>query len=518
MHFIQAPSLGALPQLAMVASTVVLICSCGGGGGSSPSVVFVGGSVQGLAAGSTLGLSLDGGPASAISQNGPYRFAAPVAIGATYTVTITSLPSGQTCWVSSSSSVVWAALVAVHTAAIGDVPGIDVSCAAESDSVVHTFAADSGAPSGPLVLASDGAMYGTTGYGGPYGASSNSVVYRLTVDGSYSVVYTLPAPIINPESALVAGPDGRIYGATGGGGLYGKGTVFSLTPNGPNPATYSLLYSFGVSASDGAIPVALSLGPDGNLYGATYGGGANGTGTVFRMTPGGVLTTLYEFESQAAGSGIYPIGVVAASDGSLFGATSAGGADDIGVVYRLAPSGGYSVLHTFASPGDGEPGLVSLRDGPSVASDGTLFGARFSGGANGTGAIYRIKPDGAYDLIYSFGPIGSGDGYYPNGSLLIDTDGSLYGTTSQGGHADGGTAFVVRADGSETRLHSFATNYTAWYPPLQPWDASPPSSLFLNPLLDGCNPFSHLVRASDGKLYGLAGGGKNMYGVLFRIN
>ena len=177
----------------------------------------------------------------------------------------------------------------------------------------------------------DGNFYGTTAGGGRY--SRNGTVFRMTTNGTLNTLYSFTGGNdgASPVAGLVRGADGNFYGTTEYGGTNGSGTVFKIMTNG----TLSALYSF-TGGSDGANPAAgLVLGTDGNFYGTAESGGANGSGTVFKITSGGVLTLVYTF--TGGDDGAYPdSALVQGTDGNFYGTTSSGGAHGNGAIFRLS--------------------------------------------------------------------------------------------------------------------------------------------------------------------------------------
>ena len=244
-----------------------------------------------------------------------------------------------------------------------------------------------------------------------------------------------------PFAALVLGSDSNFYGTTEVGGSgpcdsgdlgNGCGTVFRISPSGSE----SNLHSFGNSPDDGQYPAGIVKGSDGNIYGTTGGGGTNNVGTIFRISPSGAYTILYSFgDFPTDGNG--PEGLVEGYDSNFYGTTSQGGTNNIscfngcGTVFRISSSGSYTSLYSFAGylngdGGDPQPGLVQ-------GTDGNFYGTTSSGGTNSdSGIIFRISSSGTYTILHSF--VGSAnDGAYPEAGLVQGSDGNFYGTTSQGG-------------------------------------------------------------------------------------
>jgi uncharacterized repeat protein (TIGR03803 family) len=356
----------------------------------------------------------------------------------------------------------------------------------------HTFQEDPRGPAGALVEGADGNFYGPSAGGTWY----RGVLYRITPFGAAATVLSFDGTNGASPSALTRGPDGNLYGSAyyGGNGYTGdqwsgKGTLFRLTPEG----ALTTLYRF--NGPDGSQPLdRMILGRDGKLYGTTYVGGAPydgqfnfGFGTVFRLTPEGVLTTLFSFGQT---NGWAPRGVVEGRDGDLYGTTQNGGAHDFGTVYRLTPAGQHTVLVSF----DGANGVGPW---PLVAgSDGNLYGTTIRGGSGftgsaytGRGTVFKVTTAGVLTTLIAFNGI---NGQAPHAELVEAPDGSFYGTTEQGGAGNIGTVFRVTPDGALSSLLSFDG-------------------------VNGAYPGYGLCRASDGNLYGVVNGGGNGGGVLYRL-
>ena len=234
----------------------------------------------------------------------------------------------------------------------------------------------------------------------------------------------------------------NLYGTTAQGGAHGDGVVFKITTGG----TLTTLYSFSGTASpaDGATPYGgLVFNSSGTLYGTTTQGGAHGDGVVFKITTVGTLTTLYSFSgttSPADGSQPFD-SVVFDSSGNLYGTTAEGGAHGKGTVFKMATNGTVTTLYSFSgtvSPPDGATPFAPLI----IDSSGNLCGTTSQGGANSKGTLFKTTTAGATTILYSFSgttspPIGS----TPLGGLALDSTGTLYGTTSQGGAHNLGTVF-----------------------------------------------------------------------------
>ncbi len=384
-----------------------------------------------------------------------------------------------------------------------------ISSAAQTLTTLHAFAGystDGASPYAGLVQATDGNFYGTT-YAG--GTSSNcqggcGTVFRITPGGTLTTLHSFDwYDGASPTGALVQGNDGNFYGTTYGGGANPRvGTVFRITPAG----ALTTLYSFCAQANctDGQQPYAgLVRGSDGNFYGTTLEGGANtgcslgsGTcGTVFKITPGGALTTLYSFcaQSGCADGGNPYAGLVQASDGNFYGTTFGRGVNGYGTVFKITPAGALTSLYSFCSQtncADGEypqSGLVQ-------ASDGNFYGTTPEGGGgpfHQGGTVFKITSSGTLTTIYNFcSQPTCADGADSLAALLQGTDGNFYGTTIGGGayctqNSGCGTVFKITPSGTLTTLHSFDDTD------------------------DGKAPFGRVVQATDGNFYGTTAFGAN---------
>jgi uncharacterized repeat protein (TIGR03803 family) len=257
-----------------------------------------------------------------------------------------------------------------------------------AESILWSFGAngsnDGTNPISSLIQGSDGALYGMTPTGGQYGSGA---VVRITLAGNEEVLWSFGGVFGDghgPSGTLVQASDGNFYGMTGYGGNFDQGAVVRITPSGNE----TVLYSFGTHAGDSEYPLgSLIQGSDGNLYGLTPSGGANRNGTVFRITLAGAESVLYSFGAQA-NDGLSPNGsLLQGSDGNFYGMSEYGGANGIGAVFRVTPAGNASTLYSFASGSDGNRPLTSLIQG----SDGNLYGVTLQGGANNTGAVIRLN-------------------------------------------------------------------------------------------------------------------------------
>jgi len=299
----------------------------------------------------------------------------------------------------------------------------------------------------------------------------------------------------NPCAELTVGTNGVLYGTTSAGGSAGQGTIFEVNTDGTG---FASLKSFGTGTNDGAVPVAgLIQASDGLLYGATSFGGAAGYRTVFRLgADGRDFTILRSFTNN---DGAYPEGrLLEASDGWLYGTTSGGGTNDFGTIFRLGKDGsGFLPLVFFSGTNGANPegGLIE-------ASDGALYGTTYSGGAttNG-GTVFTLNKDGTgFAVLKNFtNNAGSPTTYEsaPYGRLVEGTNGMLYGTTSMGSSNWFGNVYCLNKDGTgyKTLRLGFGANIN-----------------------DGRIPVCELILGSDNLLYGTTyDGGTNGNGSVFRI-
>jgi uncharacterized repeat protein (TIGR03803 family) len=286
---------------------------------------------------------------------------------------------------------------------------------------LHSFRGSGGAFlfSG-LVQGSDGNFYGTTIEGGT-NICSCGTVFRITPSGNFTNIYSFDGSAgSRPRGALVQGSDGNFYGAAGADGANGAGTIFRITPSG----NLTNLHSF--SGIDGNGPNgSLVQGSDGNFYGMTYSGGASNFGTVFRITPSGCLTGLYSFSGLDGAYPYFDNGLVQGSDGNFYGTTSEGGANNTGTVFRITASGTLTTLYSFSGLDGDNPGAELVH-----GSDGNFYGTTIHGGASNFGTVFRITSSGYLTNLYSFS---GSDGAAPYAGLVQGSDGNFYGTTYSGG-------------------------------------------------------------------------------------
>ncbi len=352
-------------------------------------------------------------------------------------------------------------------------------------------------PNSGLERAADGSFYGSTYEGGP---ANLGTIYRVTPEGFRTSLmhFSTDSRGRLPRGNLTTGPDGNLYGTTTAGGTYERGTIFKITPGGS--LTTLVHFSGDSGTTKGSTPVGrLNLGGDGNFYAMTYAGGAHGAGTAFKVTPAGELTTLVEFQHRGITSaGATPwADLVEGADGHLYGMTSEGGTGGSGTIFKMSPAGAPNKLVDFT--GSVPPNKGSLPYGGLLrASDGHFYGCTSRGGALGYGTVFRLTQEGVLTTLVDFSNNGTSNrGNSPRDRLVEGPDGALYGTTNSGGMGYG-TVFKVTTGGALTTLVEFT---------------NPQNSGFR-----GYSPEAGLVLASDGNFYGTTYfGGYSGQGTLFRV-
>jgi uncharacterized repeat protein (TIGR03803 family) len=313
---------------------------------------------------------------------------------------------------------------------------------------LHNFSSGEGKnPNGGVVLATDGHYYGTASFGGANDAGS---VFRVTPSGVVTLLYsfcsqTNCADGSEPLSPLVQASNGNFFGTTYEGGAHGDGTVFEFSSGG----TFTLVHSFCSmpNCADGEVPqYGLVQASNGSLYGTTPYGGANGHGSIFAISPAGAFSTIYSFCAQTNctdGSTPYD-GLIQGPNGYLYGTAAAGGANGDGTVFKITGAGTLTTLYSFCSQTNCTDG-ANPESPLMLASDGNFYGMTFLGGANAVGSIFRITPSGSLSTLYSFcSQTGCTDGEYPSSDGLVQaTDGTLFGTTVEGGTNKYGVVFSL---------------------------------------------------------------------------
>jgi uncharacterized repeat protein (TIGR03803 family) len=338
-------------------------------------------------------------------------------------------------------------------------------------------------PYGALIQATNGELYGTSEAGG---ADNGGTVFKVSPSGTMALVYTFCPSCattgFDAYSGLIQATNGDFYGTTEYSGTNDGGAVYQLSPAG----TGTTLYGFCMQTDclDGQAPIGgVVQGTDGNFYGTTSRGGLNRGGTVFQLTPTGILTTLYNFCAQPdCTDGEAPtVSLVQGSDGNFYGTTESGGINGYGIIFKITSTGTFTSLYSFSCPlvGCGGGSNTSAYGALIQATNGDFYGTAYAGGKNGAGTVFRMTPSGVVKTLYNFcAQTGCTDGANPAGGLVQATDGNFYGTTQNGGaNGNFGTIFKITAAGTLTTLHSFAGS-------------------------DGSGPIGAPLQDTNGSLYG----------------
>jgi uncharacterized repeat protein (TIGR03803 family) len=359
-----------------------------------------------------------------------------------------------------------------------------------------------------LIQGVDGDLYGPTSYGGAY---NDGEIFRATPSGLHKSFYSFNClDLLAPISALslMLASDGNFYGTAGVGycGYQSPASVFKLTAKGVETTLYEFPCSENSCQNVSYGP--LLQGSDGNLYGATANGGSNSLGSIFKITPKGVLTTIYSFCSQAncADGEITNASLVQGSDGYLYGTTAQGGtganqcasSGGCGTVFKLTTAGDLTTLYSFCSRYECTDGALP-NAGLVLAPDGNFFGTTSSGGNSpycdyDCGTVFRITAAGKFSKLYNFcSHQGCADGWDPPSGLLVGSDGNLYGTTTYGGNPSGiicgigcGTIFEIELTGKLRTLYRFCS---------------------LPKCSDGAFPGAGLFQSTNGTFYGTTSNG-----------
>jgi uncharacterized repeat protein (TIGR03803 family) len=298
-------------------------------------------------------------------------------------------------------------------------------------------------PVGGLSLGFDGNFYGTTSIGG---TKNIGTVFKITSTGRLTTLWNFTAaddgagPLFPP----LQGQDGNLYGTDPNVYTGTYGTIYRMTPAGALTALAD--FSF----TNGDSPNLPAQGTDGNFYGATRFGGVNGVGcqigcgVMYKVNGAGVITVLHSFAGYPT-EGSDPLGaMVQGSDGSFYGITNTGGAANLGTVFKITPAGKLTILYNFCSLAgctDGKNPLTGL----AVGTDGNFYGTA-EGGAHNAGELFKITPTGQLTVLYSFCNVaGCTDGFFPQTPLIQHTNGKFYGEVESGGTSglNGGVFFSL---------------------------------------------------------------------------
>lgn len=327
--------------------------------------------------------------------------------------------------------------------------------------VLHSFTSgsDGANPQYWLVADGNGNLYGTTSSGGCNPACNYGTVYKITVNGTESVLHVFPSGASDgelPSSPLVIDGSGNLYGTTHNGGTSengcgsppgatGCGTLFKLTATG----TETILYNYTPTS-----PVQYPGGPfvltGTKLYGAATGqnqqNGDSGNGVVYELGHSGP-DMLYQFTGGTDGANPTQ-GLIRDTAGNLYGTTYYGGTAGLGTIFKIDTAGNETMLHSFAGTDGAYP------NGPLIIdATGNLYGVTYQGGSSLVGTLFELDTNNNLTVVYNF--VGGTEGAYPSGNLIRDGLGNFYGTTLEGGGSKDGTVYKVNSTGTETVLHAF---------------------------------------------------------------
>ena len=341
---------------------------------------------------------------------------------------------------------------------------------------LHSFEYVDGTATGPLtgvIRDAAGNLYGTTTGGGDvscYEPAGCGTVFKLDRTGEKTVLhsFTRGADGARPFAGLIRDTAGNLYGTTGEGGTFNFGTVFKVDATGAETVLHSFNWVDGLGPAAGVIRDAI-----GNLYGTTEYGGASLNGTVFKLDINGTETVLYTFSGGADGES--PNAVIRDKAGNFYGTTYSGGRQDNGTIFKVDKTGKKTTLYTFTRPPSTRNVDGVTPNSGLVLYKGALYGTTVGGGAFGWGTVFKIDQSKRETLLYSFK--GGPDGSTPQGGLVRDAAGNLYGATGYGGEWNKGTVYKVDPRGNETVLYSFTG-------------------------ADGDTPSGGLIRDAAGNLYG----------------
>jgi uncharacterized repeat protein (TIGR03803 family) len=428
-------------------TNVTVICSA--------TTYTISGQVIGLNTGSQVTL-VNNGADPLTATNGAFTFDMPVASGGSFDVTVKTFPFSQFCIVKNGTGFNVSA----------NVGNVIVDCGSFVKTTLYSFGVNNPTPN-DLIQGKDSNFYGTTLGGGRNNAPST--FFKITPDGVETTLHVFfsRSDGTNPVKGLIQATDNNFYGITSNGGVSDGGTTYQISsagdfktfgffnkPDNPNgviqfgnalfgstesgffPNDKGFIYSIGplgtirnqvvlhsFTGLDGATPRGELIVDDvGNLYGTTVAGGANNLGTIFKLTQQGVLTTLYSFTGGA--NGAFPqTGVLLGRDGNLYGTTKGGGVN-AGTVFKLTPNSVFTTLFSFSSGISPYAKLIQ-------ANDGNFYGTTFNGGVNNFGSIFRVTSKGKFTSLFSFGSTSAAIGR-PS-TLIQSKDGSFYGITDVGG-------------------------------------------------------------------------------------
>jgi uncharacterized repeat protein (TIGR03803 family) len=310
-----------------------------------------------------------------------------------------------------------------------------------------------------VIQGTDGNFYGAA----TNGAYNKGQIFRMTPDGDLTTIHSFCAKTGCPDGSFadrspVLGSDGNLYGVTSGGGnSTGSGTFYKMTLEGEITTLYDFCPNAG--CADGQGPGGIFLASDGNFYGVTGAGGKFSQGTIFSISPAGTFKLLHTFCSQSncADGGLPQFPPVQGIDGNFYGTAYVGGIDNHGVIYQITPAGIYKVLYTFCG---------SQTSCPTGENPMAILGTTTFGGTKGLGTVFEFTSKNEYKVVHSF--LGY-DGSIPTSGLTLAGNGSLYGVTQAGGGPGVGNIFKVTSAGVFKSIYVFRVDqgYDPFYSPFQ---------------------------------------------------
>jgi uncharacterized repeat protein (TIGR03803 family) len=325
-------------------------------------------------------------------------------------------------------------------------------------------------------------VFGATMAGG---ATDEGVLFLVDAISGFHLVRSFSSAGGWMPNSVFFSEQGQLYGTTAFGGTYDCGTAYRMDWLG-NPQT---IHNF--DCVHGNQPVGRVVARDGFFYGSTSVGGGGALGSIHRLSPDGTLTVLHEvsppnYNEAGIHSGLAPGVAEDEFVGATFGYEAPPFFQAYGAVFKIDTAGNYTILHTFSGT-DGR----RATSPPVVTPDGTLYGTTSQGGAHDAGVLYRITPEGVFSVVYTFG----GDNpSWPYGGVMLAKNGNLYGTSLQGGTTGSGTIYELTPSGEFRVVYEFSG-------------------------VDGFGfPMSGLVETTRGTFYGTTqSGGDHGLGTIYRF-
>jgi uncharacterized repeat protein (TIGR03803 family) len=377
------------------------------------------------------------------------------------------------------------------------------SLAAQAVTPLYSFTNnfDGGAPQPGLIQSANGVFYGATLRGGSNGFGA---LFGLTTSGLLTPwhAFNNQPDGANPAAGLTWGTNGFFYGMTplSGLGPTNQGTIYQIAADGAFTTLYSFPPLSRQTNGNGAGPAgSLVQGTNGQFYGVTSSGGSRTNGTIFSIDAAGLVTLRYTFTNGLDG-GKPLTGLFLSSDGNFYGTTSRGGTNDAGTIFELTHSGALRPLYSLNAVPDGSDVAAPLLQ----TSAGLLVGAAANGGTNGSGTIFQITTNGAFNVVYTFSGLAGADGSENNDgaspqALLLDAAGNYYGVAAEGGTNGEGSVFEVTPAGEFRAVYSFTG-----------------LSSEAETNAEGANP-NGILQGADGNFYGTALRGGTGYGTIFKV-